>query len=292
MYHGRLPMHAEEIELQHEPMIRKAFDSLHPDISDFTFANLFLFREIWRYRLARNGHPIVTCEMEDREPCWMPLSDLRQMERADLIGLMEEHGAVFPVPEEWLRAFGDPAFSVSCSAGEMDYVYRMEKMATFRGGRLNRKRNHLKQFLTLYRHDSRSLTAGRRDDALAVLEAWQAEAGLSKSETDYGPCLEALHLLERLRLNGMIYYAEKQPVGFLIGERLNRRVFVIHFAKGIKTYKGLYEYMFNDAAKRLISRYEYLNLEEDLGKEALRITKSSYDPDSMVKKYRIRLNKG
>lgn len=283
-------MHVEEINLRHGIAIRRCFRSLRTPVSDFSFANVYLFRERCRYRFVRNGDPVIACTTDEGEPCWMPLRDLRLFERKDVVRLMKDHGVLFPVPEEWMDIFQGGEFSISCWQSEMDYLYRVEAMAAFKGGRLNRKRNRLKQFLSLYEHDSALLTADRRDDALSVLDAWQAETDLSREETDYGPCLEALHLMDRLDLIGMIYYVERRPAGFLIGEKLCDRTFAIHFAKGIKSYKGLYEYMFNDAAKRLISRYDYLNLEEDLGQEALRVTKSSYGPDRMVRKFRIRLN--
>ncbi len=282
-------MQVEEIDLKHQSLVSRSFRSLKTNISDFTFASLYLFRDPCRYRLLRNGDLLIACAMENGEPCWMPLNDPRTIEKHHLIRLMEEYGLLFPVPEEWLKIFSGPEFSVSFREGEMDYLYHIEKMATFRGGRLNRKRNHLKQFLSLYSHESERLSPERIGDAVKVLEDWQAETCLPEGKTDYGPCLEALRLLDRLRLKGIIYYVAGQPAGFLIGEKLNDATFVIHFAKGIKTYKGLYEYMFNDAARRLLSKYAYLNLEEDLGKESLRITKSSYDPDAMVKKYRISL---
>jgi hypothetical protein len=282
-------MEVEKINLAHRPLISRCFESLNPNISDFTFANLYLFRDICRYRLVHNGDPVIACTMKTDEPCWMPLIDLRQFSKERLIELMKAYGVLYPVPEEWIGAFSGSEFLISCNEGEMDYLYQTEKMATLKGGALVRKRNRLKNFLARHRHSATLLNNDRVEEAIDILNAWQDDTGLSGSHTDYGPCLEALRMHHSLHLDGMIYYVEKQPVGFLVGERLNSKTYVIHFAKGIKTYKGLYEHMFNDMAKRLLPKYAYMNLEEDLGKEALKITKSSYDPDNLVKKFRIRL---
>ena len=73
----------------------------------------------------------------------------------------------------------------------------------------------------------------------------------------------------------------------IIGEALNSDTFCLHFAKAPKKYHGIYEFMFNDTAKRLQSQYKYLNLEEDMGNKNLRRTKSSYGPERLLKKYRI-----
>ena len=45
--------------------------------------------------------------------------------------------------------------------------------------------------------------------------------------------------------------------------------------------------MFNHFANMLPRKYEFLNFEQDLGKLALKIAKSSYHPDRMLNKYRV-----
>jgi len=86
-----------------------------------------------------------------------------------------------------------------------------------------------------------------------------------------------------------MYYIANEPAGFIIGEALNKDVFCLHFAKAFKKYHGIYEFMFNDTAKRLQSQYKYLNLEEDMGNKNLRRTKSSYGTEFLLKKYRVGL---
>jgi len=50
---------------------------------------------------------------------------------------------------------------------------------------------------------------------------------------------------------GTIYYIENEPAGFIIGEALNADTFCLHFAQGVTKYHGIYEFMFNDTAKKL-----------------------------------------
>jgi hypothetical protein len=75
----------------------------------------------------------------------------------------------------------------------------------------------------------------------------------------------------------------------VLGEELNEETFVLHFAKARTKFKGVYQFMFNNFAKILPPKYQYLNLEQDLDKENLRVFKSSYVPDVMLKKARVRL---
>jgi len=99
----------------------------------------------------------------------------------------------------------------------------------------------------------------------------------------------ALELYEELVLCGVIYYAEGQPAGFIVGDELNEETFALHFAKGKREFRGIYEYMFSTFAELLPRRYRLLNFEQDLGIEALRKAKSAYNPDYLMEKYRLSL---
>lgn len=127
------------------------------------------------------------------------------------------------------------------------------------------------------------------NDAMTVLRQWQEDSVLTAGKTDFAVCAEALQNFSALALWGTIYYIENEPAGFTIGEPLNADMFCLHFAKASKRYHGIYEFMFNDAAKQLEPQYRYLNLEEDMGNGNLRRTKTSYGPETILKKYRISL---
>jgi hypothetical protein len=110
---------------------------------------------------------------------------------------------------------------------------------------------------------------------------------MNPGDTDYGPCREALDRYEELVLCGGIYYAGGEPAGFVLGEELGEDTFVLHFAKARTKFKGIYQYLFNTFAKILPPKYKYLNLEQDLDQENLRVFKGSYVPDTMLRKARV-----
>jgi len=111
------------------------------------------------------------------------------------------------------------------------------------------------------------------------------------ADTDYAACLEALDRYEELVLCGGIYYADNEPAGFVLGEEINDETFVLHFAKARTKFKGIYQYLFNNFAGILPPKYKYLNLEQDLDKENLRVFKASYLPDVMLRKARVSLKR-
>jgi uncharacterized protein len=283
----------ETIDLKHRQFLTDRFGQMNLNISDYAFANIYLFRNTSRYEiLTKDCGVFISAYNQQGQNYVMPLDDVRVCGLDMLKGLLNKNNFFFPIPEEWLPFFPTRDFTVYWDDGESDYIYLTEKMASFKGKTYTRHRNHLNQFFSSYRPDARPLSIGNLNDGLTILNAWQTESALERNETDFEQCREALDNFAALALWGTIYYIDGSPAGFIIGEALNKDTFCLHFAKASTTYHGIYEFMFNDAAKQLQSQYQYLNLEEDMGNKNLRKTKSSYGPERILKKYRVSLKIG
>lgn len=279
---------SEIIDFQHRELLLENFKQLNLPISDYTFANIFLFRSISHYEFLTTdcGLFISGRNMQGRHYI-MPLNDLRQCDQKTFEILLGNDNFFFPVPEKWLSFFPEEKFIVTYDDSESDYLYLTEKMASFKGKQYNRHRNHLNQFFSAYNHHAEAISGKNTSMAMAILQAWQNDSGLALNKTDFEQCREALEKFSALALWGTIYYIDNKPAGFVIGEELNAETFVLHFAKAAKKYHGIYEFMFNDTARRLLPRYKFLNLEEDMGNKNLRRTKGSYGPEIRLKKYHV-----
>ncbi|MGA2781484.1 MAG: phosphatidylglycerol lysyltransferase domain-containing protein [Smithella sp.] len=278
----------ETVDLKHRSCLTDRFHQMNLQISDYTFANVYLFRKISNYEfLTTDCGLFVSGRNKQGQSYIMPLNDPRGCDMQTFHDLLGRQGCFFPLPEEWLSSFPADKFVISCDDSESDYIYLTEKMAGFKGRQYTRHRNHLNQFLSLYMPEGKPISANNFQDAMRVLQEWQDDSGLAPDKTDFDQCHEALQKFSGLALWGTIYYIDNQPAGFIIGEELNADTFCLHFAKASTKYHGIYEFMFNDTAKILQSQYKYLNLEEDMGNKNLRRTKDSYGPELLLKKYRI-----
>ena len=284
-------MHIEPLGLHHKDTLAPLLRAITVPLSEYCFANLYLFRESHGYEVLSDGDVFIKGRTYDGFTYLMPTVPAAQLDAAHLQELLRDVDFLFPVPEEWLSAFDPARYEVAFHAGDADYLYTVEKMSSLAGRKLHKKRNLLKQFVESYRHQALPLTDAHMDAARTILDEWQKDTGLDAGQTDFGPCREALDRYEELMLCGGIYYADGEPAGFVLGEEVNEETFVLHFAKGLTKFKGVYQFMFNNFAKILPPKYKYLNLEQDLNKENLRIFKSSYVPDAMVKKARVRLRR-
>lgn len=277
----------EKLDLKHMDLLYERLKNINTPIAEYSFANLYLFRRIHDYEVIEDMDLFIRGRSVDGFTFIMPTKNINEIDMDYLKGLAKNVDFVFPVDKEWLPYFGEHADYYNFE-GDTDYIYTVEKISTYKGRKLHKKRNLLKQFLQGYSFECHPLMEDNVDDAISILNQWQNDMDLSPEETDFYSCMEALKLHETLILCGLIYYVDGKPGGFIMGEELNSETFVIHFAKGIKDFKGIYQFIYNDFAKRLPKKYNYLNFEQDLGKTALRIAKSSYVPDILYKKFRVR----
>ena len=276
----------ETIDFQHRELLQDKFKQLNLPISDYTFANIYLFRKVSHYEFLTTDCGLFICGNNKQGQRYvMPLNDLRSCDMQIFRDVLINQGFFFPLPQEWLSFFPTDKFVITSNDSESDYIYLTENMASFKGKQYTRHRNHLNQFFSSYQPQAESIGVNNLNDTMNILQQWQNDSGLALDKTDFEQCSEALHKFSELALWGTIYYIDKEPAGFIIGEALNIDTFCLHFAKASKKYHGIYEFMFNDTAKKLQSQYKYLNLEEDMGNKNLRRTKSSYGPEMLLKKY-------
>lgn len=280
-------MDFQELTLNHKDLLYERLKSVDTLISEYCFPNLYLFRKKHHYAVFEfKGEIYIKGTTIDNTNYIMPTRDINLININDLIGF-KDFNVIFPVDEKWLNCFKGPEMTAVYNDADSDYIYTVEKMCTYQGRKLHKKRNLLKQFISNYSYDILPLVNKEIDNAKEILDSWLNDSDIKREESDYDACLEALYLSDELHICGVIYYVEDEPAGFIIGEDLNDETFAVHFAKGKKKYKGIYQFMYNNFANKLPHKYKYLNFEQDLGISALKLAKSSYIPDFLLKKYRI-----
>lgn len=282
-------MIGQPISLEHKKLLSPLLRTVNVPVSEYSFLNLYLFRGNHDYHVFElDGFHFISGRTYDGKIHIMPACDMRSVPVTTLKKLMNECDFLFPVHESWLEYLEPHGIEYSFTDGDTDYVYTSEKMSTYAGRKLHKKRNLLKQFTQTYTARAYMIDDERMKDAVYVLDKWQENSETPKEETDYFACSEALRLYHELDICGGIYYANGEPAAFILGEELTDDTYVMHFAKGLINFKGIYQYVYNDFASILPKKYEYINFEQDLGSMALRIAKTSYIPDVSVKKYRVR----
>ncbi len=178
-----------------------------------------------------------------------------------------------------------------------DYVYKIENLATLKGRKLQKKRNHLNRFREL--HPDCALREMTKTDLPAVkafVEQWYENRIAMDPTNDFHLEKQAmgrgLAHMEALALEGVLLEENGQLLAIAIGSPLTPNTFDIHFEKAREDADGAYTAINQAFAQHLMEKHpalEYLNREDDLGQPGLRKAKLSYYPEPLKVKFWARL---
>jgi len=280
-----IPRYPEFVELHIDlrPELHPRLQKLPDGVSEFTFANLYLFRQDHHYRVSRLPEEQVVLAGKDGEtpffmlPCGLP-------ERTLLDQLFQDFGSMKCVSGTLAEQLERLGYEIREDRDNFDYLYSRQELAELTGRKFHKKRNLIKAFLKDNAYSGEPLLESHIPAALQILENWAAGR---EDPGDYAAAKEALEKAEQLQLCGGIYYVEDRPVAYSLGEEnALGKSFIIHFEKAVGDYKGVWQFVNQAFASILPEQYETVNREQDLGNEGLRRAKHSYKPVGYVKKYR------
>lgn len=283
-----LPIYPEttSLTLAHRPLLHPLFQQLRDGISEFTFANIYLFRQSHGYRLSQcvDGTIVILGQDKDTPFFILPfgLPEQPLLER-----LFRNHGLMKCVSKDQVARLAAMNYTVIEDRDNFDYLYRRQALAELGGRNYHKKRNLIKAFVNSHAYRALPLREEFRSDALRVLDDWRAE---NDQAGDYEAAREGLEKSEELQLCGGIYYVEERPVAYVLGEELaGVATYLIHFEKAVAGYKGLYQFINQSFASVLPEDYETINREQDMGDPGLRHAKLSYRPSGFIEKFKVAL---
>lgn len=269
----------------------RLFGQLQPRISELTFAGLYLFRHAHTYRLTMvNNALVILGRSYDGTPFFFP--PLGGDIAAALDRLFADQLPLYGADELFVSSYLTGRLcEIVAERDNADYLYRREDLAELRGQRYHKKKNRLNVFLHHYQYELVPYSLGYRDGCRALLAAWREERmreGENLSlEREAQATAEALELAGILGLSGLVVLVGGEVKGFVLGERLNHETSVCHFEKADPQMEGLSQLLDREFNRLLFTDCTYVNREQDLGAEGLRLAKSSYHPVELIAKYRV-----
>lgn len=266
------------------PILHPFFQQLAEGISEFAFANIYLFRDVHNYRISKLDDNFFVILGQDNGNSFFMLP-FGLPEKSLLQTLFRDYSSMKAATESQAKELEKLGFTVIEDRDNFDYLYSREALAKLAGRKFHKKKNLVNAFINNYNYEGKPLLEEFIPEAIEILEQWRDGRD---SPGDYKANKEALEKSEPLQLCGGIYYVEGEPAAFTLGEELARgESFVIHFEKALGKYKGIYQFVNKCFASILPDKYKYINREQDLGNPGLRQAKLSYRPAGFVKKYRI-----
>jgi len=170
-----------------------------------------------------------------------------------------------------------------------DYLYEAESFRTYAGKRLHSKRNFVNRFKATYKYEF--LFDSDKSELIEFFKEIDKKQP-HLDETGKAELDEIIDLLENRELFELHTGAIKvdgKIICATIGTQLHDTLYV-NVEKADKDYIGAYPMIASEFAKAFPEAL-YINREDDLGEEGLRISKLSYKPLCLLEKHEVIVNK-
>ena len=271
--------------------------------ADYNFGNIYIWDKHYRQLICRCGDRMLTKLRYGGKPTFVfpvgsgPLRPAIEAIREfaafkgypmTLRGITEKH--MLMLEEEYPGRF-EYTEDVECA----DYIYQAGKLATYSGRALHGKKNHCNRFEAEHDWSFVPLTRELIPDCLDMLNMW-TETNLDRLDPsihlEHDAIIRAFAVYENLGLEGGALLSGGKVMGFSIGEMASRDTFDVHFEKADISINGAYPMVCREMTRLAMLRHSelrYINREDDMGLESLRISKLSYKPEYLLKKYTARM---
>ncbi|MDR2529508.1 MAG: phosphatidylglycerol lysyltransferase domain-containing protein [Synergistaceae bacterium] len=263
--------------------------------SDYTFINIWGWSEERRYEWAFGDDLCWLRVTNGPEPVyWAPVGDWDRLDWAETLERTVAPGTVFErVPQAladlWSQRLAGRVL-LEEQRSEWEYLYDYEKMVSLSGNKLHKKKNLLYQFEKLYDY----AYAPIRSDCIGAIRGMQQEwcewRGCEESPGLVAENIAIARVLDQWEklpnVMGGSLSVEGRTIAYTVAEDLGDGMVVIHFEKGLDSYKGVYQAI-NQMFLVNTPGFHTVNREQDMGLPGVRQAKESYNPKGFLKKYKV-----
>ncbi len=289
------------IELQDRDRINNIIKAYQPEVSEWTFTNLFIWRGHYGFlwSVYKDWLMVVCPGAKDGLYAMEPVGPSSRRDAATVLleWLKNEKKVADPRIERADRRLASELedldnISIAEAREHFDYVYLRQDLVELAGNKYRSKRNHINQLSRTYDFNYANLKADHIDDCLELQNRWceqkRCEDDMNLS-SEWGAVREILENYSALELKGGVIMVGAKVMAFTIGELLNDETAVVHIEKADPEIPGLYQVINQQFCENAWEGVRYINREQDLGLPGLREAKLSYYPDHFVEKFTIRL---
>jgi hypothetical protein len=282
------------LEIEDLDIFNQAFSDNPPVISEFTFTNLYAWRQIYKLQVAAlDNFILIRSDAQKRVRFFVPIGkgDIKTaMEHV----LKDTAGTFMRVPEITKSSFDcDTRFKIELDRDNLDYLFKTNDLVLLPGAKYDGKRNLIKKFQSMHKYEYVKLNAVNANRCLEFEEAWCSIKNCDSIEgldNERSAIREMVKNFSILDLVGGAIEVEGKIYAVAVGQKLNDNTLVVHILKADPNVTGLYQVINNEFLKQEGANFTYVNLEQDLGIEGLRKAKLSYHPADIVKKYKLSLS--
>lgn len=284
----------KEVELSDKDSIQSLLYAANCTNADYSFANLYIWRNAYRPQIAFNAGRLLI-KLPEWDVYSYPIGDGDIVSSIDMM-IEEAHSRGTKIKlrgltdsdlREFIPLYGE-SFEISEDRDNAGYIYTADKLCNLPGRHLASKRNHINKFERNGSWEFRKITPDLFDEARAFIDEFYVEKDDPSLISEANAINEMFEHYDELGVLGGLLYQEGRPVAFSAGTQLSRNIFDVHFEKALPHIEGAYAMINREFARMVVNEIPDINAfnrEEDMGLEGLRKAKLSYHPDLLLMEY-------
>lgn len=285
------------VELQDRATITGYTHAFGPMSCEYSFANLFAWRNIYDISWTLVGERLVVhdgVEGYTLMPIGPSMAPIELVELSLSLVAAGKSGDIALVPAEYVMAHPElnRDYSLVEDRDFDDYIYTTTALAELKGRKLHKKRNLVSQFNRQY-PDARikALTPPVRALCLDLAEQLYRETPtITRTVAEEHQAMnEAFNYFDPLGLEGIAILVQGAVRAFAVFSPLNDATYDIHFEKSDHGFKGVSQTINHATAVHLKEKCRLINREQDMGIPGLRRAKLSYGPHRLVTTFALKL---
>lgn len=298
-----MDLHFKEITVESVEEMMPYYQMRRNRTCDSVFLESFIWKDFYhvRYAIWEDKALLWLMDYEGKYFSAMPLCRQKDLEEAfntiqryfnDQLGQALVINLADEAAVEGLNLPRDK-YRVEEQVDSRDYMYAGDSMRSLSGKKLHKKKNRVNAFMRQFegRYQYRKLCCRDSHSVWEFLDKWRIAKGEEAEEhLDYE--VRGIHDILKncrdlsIRMGGV--FIDGQLEAFTMGS-LNpvENMAVIHIEKANSEINGLYQFINQQFLLSEFPDVEWVNREDDLGIEGLRMAKMSYCPADFARKFLV-----
>lgn len=295
----------KDIKLEDRIVISEIVRNSNIMSNQYSFPNLFCLSHKYNTKVFIEDKMLYVKQgardTGDYEGYLMPIGNGNIEEAVNkLISNVNSHGKkllLFGVPgkmKEDLENIFKTKFKYTNNRDWADYIYLSEKMISLSGRKLANKRSDAKKFYNEYgdrlyiEKISKKNIEGIRD----FQQKWLRE-NIGHNEEKRQLEMENLAIQKGLDnfcdlgLEGIVMMIDEKIVAYSYGYPMTDNIVDVIIEKADYKYNNIYRVINIEYIKNCCKNHMYVNREEDIGLEGLRMVKMAYQPEILLEKFDV-----
>lgn len=277
----------ERININHKNFIEQLRSKYTHTLSSHAFNSLYLWQnEMDLSIMCYEDFFVVKCGMYGANSWLFPCGDEKKIYDFVKAHMYDKSFSMCYLRDsdvKWLESKFPNKWDFKHDVNSDEYICDINEYVSLEGGKFSEVRRKIRKIDSAYDIEVKKLSDEVLSDAETVISKWHSISHYSAENgmTDDTVSQQALREMNKLDIDGIVMYADGEPVSVFAGFALCSDTLDVLIGKCTPDApKGIAYYALREYLKGCSDEFVYCNHEEDLGIEGIRNMKNSLWPVS------------